>query len=311
MSSVTLDAVRLSSNYLEEVATKRAKLDARIQDVSMSCLEELVHVLFYYFFYVFYPSYEQFYYERRVEAYESAGKVLPRYEASYFGEAVLFLHRFIASPSTIGSIFPSSSGLIESITRQIDVFAADPTPRRYLEIGAGTGPFTEEIVKKLRSQDHLDVVEYDKDLAKLLVRKFRHYDNVTIHPVSITDFKAEKYDAVVSGLPLNVFQAQFVDLVLKKYVELTKPNGHISYFEFMGLGALKKALLCGEAYEDFSRILEYKQQFVDFFGSETDEIYCNLTPARVLHCVVTEETARDYLDERERSEALQVIVPAT
>lgn len=139
----------------------------------------------------------------------------------------------------------------------------------------------------MRPDDHLDVVEFDLDLCRLLKRKFHHLKNVTIHPVSILDYKADKYDVVVSGLPLNAFQSEFVDHVLKKYVELTKPNGDLSYFEYIALGTIKEAFLCGEAGEDFRKVLSYKAAFVEQHGNEVDEIYCNITPARVQHCKIS------------------------
>ena len=277
----------LCCSYLDNLANKMARYEAsllnpNIEKVALTCIERVVDFVFYYIFYIFYPSYEQFYYDRLIVAFDSAGLNLPKYEGSCFKESVLFFHRFIASPSTIGSIFPSSSGLINSITKKI---AENLSPNQtYLEIGAGTGCFTEEIIKKMKPGDHLDVVEYDAELCKLLKRKFHHLKNVTIHQISILDFKAEKYDAVISGLPLNVFEPDFVDRVLEKYIDLIKDGGYLSYMELMGLGSIKEFFLCGEAGENFRKILASKAAFVEKYGSEVVEIYCNITPARVHHC---------------------------
>ncbi len=278
----------LFSNCLENIASKKALLDAgSVHAVAMNCLELLVHYLFYYLLYPFYPAYEQFYYERQVEAFASAGRQMPRYESSCFRDAILFLHRFIASPSTIGSIFPSSSYLVENITRKIPDLTATARPaQRYLEVGAGTGSFTEKIIAKLQPNDQLDIVEYDPTFCQLLRRKFHHLPNVTIYEKSILDHQSAPYDVVVAGVPLNSFKAAFVDQVFKKYVELTKPGGSLSYFEYIGLARIKQAFLGEEASSDFNKVLQLKADFFAQYGTECDSIYCNITPARVLHCVL-------------------------
>jgi len=200
-------------------------------------------------------------------------------------DGLQFIKCFLRSPSTIGSIFPSSSQLTKKIIRQIpNRDPRDLTTRRYLEVGAGTGVFTEQIIKKLKPTDHLDLVEFDPALCQILRRKFGHLGNVTIHEVSILDFQAERYDVIVSGLPLNAFRAEFVDQVFQKYLNLAKAEGYISYFEYMGLAKIKRFFLRGEFLRDFDAVLAAKQRFVDAYGRETDSVWPNLTPARVLHC---------------------------
>lgn len=120
----TINVPHLCCDYLENLADKIAHYEAsllnpNIERVALTCIERLVDFVFYYILYIYYPSYEQFYYDRLIVAFEAANLELPKYEGSSFSEAILFIHRFIASPSTIGSIFPSSSGLINSITKKI------------------------------------------------------------------------------------------------------------------------------------------------------------------------------------------------
>lgn len=287
-----LASPQLCCNYLEKIAIKRALYDteneALIQGVAFSCIEQLVHFLFCYVLYVFYPSYEQFYYEKQVEAFTKANKPLPRYDLSFFSETVLFFHRCLANPSGIGSIFPSSTSLIETITNKIPS-KTEPGPARiYLEIGAGTGCFTEEIIKKMRPDDHLDVVEYDPDLCKLLRRKFIHLKNVAIHEISITDFKpGRQYDAMVSGLPLTVFKTETVAMVLKQYEDLAKPGATFSYFEYIALPKIKGAFLCGAAYDEFTKLLKMKETFATRFHAVAENAILNLPPARIMHCQMT------------------------
>lgn len=279
---------RLSSSYLEEVATKAAlfdtESDALIQGIAFSCLEQLVHFLFCYVFYVFYPAYEQFYYEKQVEAFDKANKPLPPYASSTWSEAVLFFHRCLANPCSIGSIFPSSFSLVEGITSKIPARSHKGPPQMYLDIGAGTGSFTDEIVRKMRPIDHLDVVEYDSDLCKLLRRKFHHLKNVTVHEISIIDFNpGRKYDVIVSGLPVTVFPPHLATKALNKYEELAKPGGSLSYFEYFVVPKIIKAILCGKACEDFCSVIQLKENFAERFKAVKDSALLNVPPARILH----------------------------
>lgn len=282
----TIEPTSLFSNYLMEVARSIALLDAGVQTVALSCIDQLVHFLFNYIFFIFYPAYDTFYYEMQVEAFKTAGKELPVYESCGFREAVLFIHRFICSPSCIGSIFPSSSGLVEAITRKVADAAKNPAPQRYLEIGAGTGSFTQEIINQMKPSDHLDVVEYDADLCRHLQRRFHHLKNVTIHQISILDYDAPKYDLVVSGLPLTNFTPEFVQEAHQKYVDLTKTGGFFSYFEYIGGSTIKQAFLCCEAAEKFAQVVALKNALVQSYGEEVDNVWWNITPARAIHCQV-------------------------
>lgn len=196
-----------------------------------------------------------------------------------------FFAQFIRSPSAIGSIFPSTASLTAKVIRQIPDFDANDQPKRYLEIGAGTGPFTEQIIRKLKATDHLDIVEFDPAMCEILHRKFGDLKNVTIHQKSILEFTTtKKYDVTISGLPLNVFPVDLAEGAIEKYKELTKEGGYVSYFELMALGKIKQFFLSGQARADLTQILDMKQAFVDEYEQESDVVWWSVTPARVHHC---------------------------
>ncbi len=288
-----LPPVSLNSNCLSDIATRKAETDAGVEGVALTYFEETVHFTCTHLLYIFYPAYEQFYYESQVDAFARTGKELPPYVNSWLGEGVLFIHRFIASPASIGSIFPSSSFLVEAMTRKVaDGVNPKTAPRRYLDIGAGTGSFTAGMIAKMRPQDHLDVVEFDPNLCKLLQRRFRHLPNVHIHPISIFDFHPkERYDVVVTGLPLNNFASEDVKRALKQYVDLTRPGGSFCYFEYIALPKIAQLVRClfgcEEASKNFTRIEEAKLKQQEQFGPEIDSVYLNMTPARAIHFKVS------------------------
>ena len=103
------------------------------------------------------------------------------------GNAVKFFLQFITHPSTVGSLAPSSKGLAKSIVRQIPKsLESHAKPRRILEVGPGTGAFTDQIIHRLNPNDTLHLVEFDEDFCKLLIEKYKDIPNVTIFHQSIT-----------------------------------------------------------------------------------------------------------------------------
>ncbi len=197
-----------------------------------------------------------------------------------------FLKRFFSNPSSIGSIFPSSRKLAKQMTKKTSCPHTDPV--RYLEVGAGSGALTKHIAKKIQADDTLDIVEMDRQFCKILNRKYGHLPNITVHEISILDFDQKDYDVVISSLPLNSFNSNLVDQVLLKYKYLAKDGGYVSYFEYIGLGKIKKLYLSGKLQMDFKTILSLKDSFVSNYCTEKDKIWWNFPPARIFHCQMEE-----------------------
>jgi len=194
-----------------------------------------------------------------------------------------FLQRFIQSPLTVGSVFPSSLWLANCIIDSIPIFFENGPPRHFLEIGPGTGKFTREIVKKLRPQDHLDLIELDEKFCEILGQQFGHLPNVHIHNTSITDWESQhdQYDAIISGLPLNAFPSTQVYAIYHVFQRLIKDHGTLSYFEYLALPKIKKLFLSPEKKEDFSQVLHIKETFYKKHQGNAQTVYLNFPPARV------------------------------
>lgn len=199
-------------------------------------------------------------------------------------ESLLFFHSFVKSPSVIGAFLPCSSSTADKITCRIER-VSEQEPKVYLEVGAGTGVFTHKIIAKLKASDRLDVVEYNEDMCRILKSKFGKLKNVTIHQQCILSFSPEKkYDAIISGLPFNSFHSTFVDATLQKYQELLKKEGHLSYFEYMGVGKIKPLFLNKSDRQDFRKNTQLKKALSKTCSVSSDRAWWNIPPARVIHC---------------------------
>lgn len=157
---------------------------------------------------------------------------------------------------------------------------------RYLEVGAGSGALTGCIASKLRKEDVFDIVEVDPKFCSHLKQKFGHNSKLTIYERSILEFESPPYDIVISSLPLNAFHSEMVKKILNKLKGLVKKNGHLSYFEYIGLQELKRLLLLGNARLDFKETQNYKKKFADLYCKEVERIWLNFPPAKVIHCKI-------------------------
>jgi phosphatidylethanolamine/phosphatidyl-N-methylethanolamine N-methyltransferase len=196
-------------------------------------------------------------------------------------ETYLFAKRFLSKPQAVGSLFPSSEKLGLCIAAQ---FFQQQTPKRYLEVGGGSGALTSQLVQKITPPHWLDIVEKDPKFCFMLRKKFQHLPNVTIHESSILEFQSEPYDQLISSLPLNAFSSKMVNGIFRKYECLIKKGGKLTYFEYLGIEKLKKVFLFGKKWADFQHTLFLKKDFVFKYGGQVEKIWWNFPPARVIHC---------------------------
>ena len=139
------------------------------------------------------------------------GELIPSNGASHgepqkarMRENFLFLGKFLKHGTRIASVWPSSTAMSRATIREIDWAHA----KIVVELGAGTGPITEQIIRQLRSHTKLIVIERDGDFARILQRRFSSHKNVEIVQADVRDLDTvlkargiKHVDAFVSGLP--------------------------------------------------------------------------------------------------------------
>jgi phospholipid N-methyltransferase len=135
------------------------------------------------------------------------------------------LRKFAQHGTSIASFVPSSRFLARSTCKGIDFDRA----RCIVELGAGTGPITKELVARVRPHTRLMVVELDPDFCKRLRSKFPGADIVEGDACQLDKLLADRgirqVDHVVSGLPLPSFPPRLRDGVLGSASRCLAPNG--------------------------------------------------------------------------------------
>lgn len=203
-------------------------------------------------------------------------------------EYKLFLQEFWRTYHTTGAILPSGRSLGKALARYV---AQADKPQWVLEVGPGTGAVTRWILTRMRPEDRLDLVELnDRFVARLRERfdsepLFQKVQNrVRIFHTPIQQMpEPQKYDVVISGLPLNNFQVAEVREILEKMILLLRPGGTLSFFEYIGIRRLK-ALVAGR--QDRQRLRGIGQTFQELFRRaeiRRDWVWLNVPPAWVHH----------------------------
>jgi len=170
-----------------------------------------------------------------------------------------FVRQAIRDFRHTGSVWPSSPQLAKAMTRTM---RALPSPRRILEVGPGTGPFTRVLLKLLRNGDRLDLVELNgafcEELERKHLRAFRAANpniEIHLHQARIEDVSLDDpYDYIVCGLPFNNFPPKLVRSIFRRLFALLRAGGELVYFEYAGVRVLKGTVVGPKARHSLRRI---------------------------------------------------------
>ena len=141
---------------------------------------------------------------------------------------LLFVRAWLANPRRIGAVAPSSQALARLMTRGIDARTGP-----VLELGPGTGVFTEALVARGIRQEDLTLVELNDAFAELLARRFPRARIARCSAARLDsggiDAQA-RFGAVVSGLPLLAMPVPTVFRIVSGAVRRLEPGG--SFYQF-------------------------------------------------------------------------------
>jgi phospholipid N-methyltransferase len=113
-----------------------------------------------------------------------------------------FLRAFVANPRQVGAVLPTSRSAVRDMLDLADLLSADLV----VELGAGTGSQTGQILERLRPGARLVALEIDPALAELLSAR---YDDPRLQVVCgsaeqlAAHLGGEQADVVVCALPFT------------------------------------------------------------------------------------------------------------
>lgn len=140
-------------------------------------------------------------------------------------ERIRFFRSFLANPRAVGAILPTSKKAVRDMLDMADFGQA----RCVAELGAGTGAYTEEILKRLRPDARLLGFEVDQDLVETLSGRLSDPRLEVIHDSAenIENYlsEGEKVDVIVSGLPFTSLPEKIKQNMFEQVKRVLAPDG--------------------------------------------------------------------------------------
>ncbi|MFD0048094.1 class I SAM-dependent methyltransferase [Actinomycetes bacterium NPDC127524] len=180
---------------------------------------------------------------------------------------IKFFLQYLFFPRKIGAVLPSSDYLAEKMVETVDFKSA----KYIVEYGAGTGVFTDKIMKYRNADTIVMLFESNEVFYKILKEKYKSKNNLII--VNDTAENIDKYikkynfpfiDYVISGLPFASLPKDVSNVILNKTRKLLKHRGKFITFQY----TLFKKILFDQYFEQINIKREYR----------------NVPPAFVLSC---------------------------
>lgn len=145
---------------------------------------------------------------------------------------LLFWGRSLRNPRQICSLFPSSPFVGRAMTEAI---VSRPAPH-VIELGAGTGAVTRQLIRNGVREDNLTLVELDPALGGHLRRSFPRVDVMVAPAQQLAELWAERegprVGAVVSTLPMRLFPKPMIRSIMKSSFQVLAPGGVFVQFTY-------------------------------------------------------------------------------
>ena len=187
-----------------------------------------------------------------------------------FRSRLHFLGAFVREPFTVGAIWPSSSALARLVVNSCDVQPGGTV----VELGPGTGAFTELMLKRLKRSGRLICVEINRTNAAVLRRRFPECEIINDSAENLPRYLDRgQANCIISGLAWGNMLPRLQNRILAAILRTLAPGG-----QFVGFAYLHAAWY--PTTQRFRRRL--RERFARV--KTTPVIWRNLPPAFVYQC---------------------------
>ncbi len=143
-----------------------------------------------------------------------------------------FAWNFLCHPVRNASLIPSSSFASKAMLEGVDF----STVKTVVELGPGTGVFTEEILKRCTPGTKILLIELEKDYVTLLQKKFG--DRVIVESASahlldaiLAKHGVTEVNLIVSGLPFSL-PHEVKEKLFASLAKHTSQGAHYRFFTY-------------------------------------------------------------------------------
>ena len=144
----------------------------------------------------------------------------------------MFWQRSLKNPRQVCSLFPSSPFVGRAMTEVL----GDRIDSHVIELGAGTGAVTRQLIRNGVQADKLTLIEIDAQLGGHLRRQFPDVDVVIAPAQDLAKLWNERnggsVGAIVSTLPMRLFSKRLIFLVMKNSLQVLEDGGMFVQFTY-------------------------------------------------------------------------------
>jgi phospholipid N-methyltransferase len=149
-------------------------------------------------------------------------------------QLLLFARNFLKHPKMLGSAIPSSRFLVDGVLEPVDWARA----HTIVEYGPGVGNFTAELLRRMRPDAMLVVVETNAEFVRFLRRSFSDPRLHVVHgsAAHVDDILAQRgvsrADYIISGIPFATMPRDVRESILRATHRALEPGGSFLVYQF-------------------------------------------------------------------------------
>lgn len=187
--------------------------------------------------------------------------------------SIAFLKQSLSEPKSIGAITESS----EELTRLIVSMASLNTAKTVVELGPGTGVFTEEILNNIHPDTFFFALETNPHFVEKTKERcpdaLVHYDSATEIYRYLQLHGKKNADIIISSLPFASFDEELQTKILREIWASLSYNGEFLTFAYIHSIFLEEGKFFNkQLHTHFSHI------------KKSEIIWKNMPPAFVYYC---------------------------
>ncbi|MBM3257316.1 MAG: methyltransferase domain-containing protein [Candidatus Liptonbacteria bacterium] len=158
----------------------------------------------------------------------------------FLSETCLFVRQFLRNRREVGSVIPSSPFLVRTMLAVPSLAPA----RKILELGAGLGCMTEGIVRRMRPDASVTVVEVNPVFCRELRKRFTdpRVRVLNLSVFALAAHRTERFDCIISSIPLANFTPAEQERLVEEVTRVLAPDGvYVQYqYSLISLRLLRK-----------------------------------------------------------------------
>jgi phosphatidylethanolamine/phosphatidyl-N-methylethanolamine N-methyltransferase len=185
---------------------------------------------------------------------------------SAISHSIRFLRSWFQNPLIAGAVAPSGKALARTMAGFVDIQSKGPV----IELGPGTGPVTEALLKHGVAEERLVLLEYSQDFCENLRQRFPKATIIQGDAYALKNtvglLLKEPAAAVVSSLPLLTKPQDQRLALLNEAFNLMQPNAPFIQFTYSSVSSIP---------------LDNADHKVKFNAKSSSRIWLNIPPARV------------------------------